>query len=451
MKRFMITYLLFQIIIPNDTLAIVGENVITKNDFMKRAEYTIRPQYCNSSNNIDKKIVLNSLIAEKILAAECKPELDIDKKRFLRGITDQAMRRVMLEDQVNSNLAIDSQIITDLYNKSLISYEVDFLSFSNKNLDSIKWALETEKNFTDISRIISTKPANKKLRFLNSSKKVQKELFNKERNLSEIIGPIEISNNEYILIKIINKNRIPIIGLENQKKHYEDIKDNYIELESIEIRKHQISNIMSDKKIEFNKKVFLKLANYYYYNNDRKSINLEDILFTLDNKQWTIDELIQLNHFNPLIFRESYDNISEFYEQFKLGIVDIIQNHYITLKAYEMNYSNHPAVVKERRVWKDYMLASYKKEQLINNYKFESNSFDNEYKIIEKILNKELDALFSKYSDLILIDVDMFNKIQLSNIDMFAVNINQPYQLTVPPFPRLTTKINLDYGVKKDL
>ena len=97
------------------------------------------------------------------------------------------------------------------------------------------------------------------------------------------------------------------------------------------------------------------------------------------------------------------------------------------------------------------MLASYKKEQLINNYKFESNSFDNEYKIIEKILNKELDALFSKYSDLILIDVDMFNKIQLSNIDMFAVNINQPYQLTVPPFPRLTTKINLNYGVKKDL
>ena len=249
MKRFMITYLLFQIIIPNDTLAIVRENVITKNDFMKRAEYTIRPQYCNSSNNIDKKIVLNSLIAEKILAAECKSELDIDKKRFLRGITEQAMRRVMLEDQVNSNLAIDSQIITDLYNKSLISYEVDFLSFSNKYLDSIKWALETEKNFIDISRMISTKPANKKLRFLNSSKKVQKEIFNKERNLSEIIGHIEISNNEYILIKIINKNRIPIISLENQKKHYEDIKDNYIELKSIEIRKHQISNIMSDKKI----------------------------------------------------------------------------------------------------------------------------------------------------------------------------------------------------------
>ena len=159
---------------------------------------------------------------------------------------------------------------------------------------------------------------------------------------------------------------------------------------------------MSDNK-KYLKEMGLDVEWYFAQNNKNSGktlINLEDILFTLDNKQWTIDELIQLNHFNPLIFRESYDNISEFYEQFKLGIVDIIQNHYITLKAYEMNYSNHPTVIKERRVWKDYMLANYKKEELINNYKFESNSFDNEYKIIEKILNKELDALFSKYSDL---------------------------------------------------
>ena len=61
--RILIIYILFQLILCNqDTLILVSNKVITKNDFMRRAEYSIRPGYCKSNEDIDKKIILNSLI-----------------------------------------------------------------------------------------------------------------------------------------------------------------------------------------------------------------------------------------------------------------------------------------------------------------------------------------------------------------------------------------------------
>ena len=74
----------------NQVLAYVGNQVITIQDFLRRSEYSIRPAYCRQSNYIHKKIVLNSLIAEKMTALEMKKRDDkiLDGpnfKKFLKG------------------------------------------------------------------------------------------------------------------------------------------------------------------------------------------------------------------------------------------------------------------------------------------------------------------------------------------------------------------------------
>ena len=67
----LIIFLLIQFIICNqDTLILINDKVITRDDFIRRSEYTIRPNYCKLSNNVHKKIILNSLIAEKLFAIE---------------------------------------------------------------------------------------------------------------------------------------------------------------------------------------------------------------------------------------------------------------------------------------------------------------------------------------------------------------------------------------------
>jgi len=44
--------------IPEDNIiAKVGDRIITVDEFIKRAEYTVRPAYCRGDNIIHKKII----------------------------------------------------------------------------------------------------------------------------------------------------------------------------------------------------------------------------------------------------------------------------------------------------------------------------------------------------------------------------------------------------------
>jgi len=58
-------------------LARIGDVTISLGEFMRRSEMTIRPPYCSGDNNLHKKIVINSLIAEKMLALEAGEDNDL--------------------------------------------------------------------------------------------------------------------------------------------------------------------------------------------------------------------------------------------------------------------------------------------------------------------------------------------------------------------------------------
>ena len=91
-----------------DVLAQVGNKIITKQDFIRRAEYTIRPDYCRQSNYIHKKIILNSLIAEKLTSIEMEDKDDVLLKSqnfhyYLQGRREQAMRKLYYYDNFYKN------------------------------------------------------------------------------------------------------------------------------------------------------------------------------------------------------------------------------------------------------------------------------------------------------------------------------------------------------------
>ena len=450
MKLVVPIYFLIYFLFSQDTLAIIENQIITKNDFIKRAEYTIRPKYCNSDKNLDKKIILNSLIAEKLLAIKNKDEFDIDETNLIQGIKEQAMRKVMLENMVNSSLVIDENKILDLLNKSLYDYKIDFITINHNEIFLVNQDLNLNKSFKEIIKNLKHKTNQKHIRFGELSyDDIYQKFYTSNINVGDIIGPIKTLNDNYILINVLSKKKNILIDTESQENQYENVKNYLIKSESYKIRKNYIQKIMKGKTIEFNETSFFNLADYFY-DQEKKPIKNDDIIFTLSNKDWSIGDLIEINKLNPVLFREPYKNKNEFYNQFKLSLVDLIQNYFLTKKAYELNLSLHPAVIKEVETWSSYLSANYEKDKIINENQSLLKNLNTEYEVLEKILNKELEILFIENSDKILIDVEMFNGIKLSNIDMLVINTNQPYQLNVPPFPRLTTKNNLDYGTKKD-
>ena len=84
---------LFSSVGSDQIIAKVGDKIISVQDFIERAEYTPRPFYCRGKSSIDKRIILNSLIGEKLFSIEMTKEVPIEIDNYLIGRRNQKMRK----------------------------------------------------------------------------------------------------------------------------------------------------------------------------------------------------------------------------------------------------------------------------------------------------------------------------------------------------------------------
>ena len=136
---------------------------------------------------------------------------------------------------------------------------------------------------------------------------------------------------------------------------------------------------------------------------------------------------------------------SEFPQQLKLAIVDLIRDKYLTQEAYKRGYDKLNSVKQNTNMWQDNLLSLYQKNRYLDNVENQGKNFIN---VITENLNPYIDSLQTKYSDVIEIDTDAFEEIKLTRIDMFVIQRNVPFPVVVPSFPLLTTDNKLDYGRK---
>jgi len=136
---------------------------------------------------------------------------------------------------------------------------------------------------------------------------------------------------------------------------------------------------------------------------------------------------------------------SEFPEQLKLAIVDLIRDKYLTQQAYEKGYDKIGIVKRNTNMWKDNLLALYQKNRYLETVENRGKDYMD---IIAQNLNPYIDSLQAKYNNVIEIDTDAFEKIKVTRIDMFVIQRNVPFPVVVPSFPLLTTDNKLDYGRK---
>ena len=117
-------------------IAKIENRVITVNDFLKRCEYSPSPVYCNGDNYIHKKIALNSLIAEKMLAVEFdrnKQAINENQRYFIEGRKEQLMRHLMLKKYGYEEIQLDSIVLLKQYQLRNRTYEVEYI-IKNENV-----------------------------------------------------------------------------------------------------------------------------------------------------------------------------------------------------------------------------------------------------------------------------------------------------------------------------
>ncbi|MCG2716924.1 MAG: hypothetical protein L6422_11775, partial [Candidatus Marinimicrobia bacterium] len=308
---------------------------------------------------------------------------------------------------------------------------------------------------------------------------IHNALFSESLEKEQVIGPLKIEDNYYTVIKILGWTDRKTISDNDIRQRWNDVKDKLKKKHATVQYRQYVSEIMRGKKVEFSGDTFYKLVDIisqYYFKSEKEKMgafkqriwhkdkeeiipddigdNIEKILdipfLQIDDEIWTVRDFKKGLNSHPLVFRKKRIKKSEFAEQFKLAVVDMIRDKYITEEAYKKGYDRVNIVERNVSMWRDYLLSLYQRNQYLESIDRKEDFNENYLHNIEQDLNPYIDRLQEKYNDVIEINTDRFEEIQLTRIDLFVMQNKAPFPIVVPGFPNLTTDNKLDYGKRME-
>ena len=457
-------------------LARVSTGVITIQDFIRRAEYTIRPDYCRQDNYIHKKIILNSLIAEKLTALEyekySKDEEDEDLDYYLRGRKEQSMRQVYFAEQFHSKVTVPDQEMQQAYKLAGRTVEVQFFNLPDTNIvNKIKQLDSQNVPLDSIYKVLwgGKTPVKEITWFDREQEEIHNAIFNQNINKGEMLGPIKTEDGTFVLMKIKGwKNKIQITESDN-KQFWVDVYDKLVENKAKKAYIYWVQDLMSNKTMNLNPDVFYdyaeKAADYFFsldslkrnmlnqvlwedqefdidiFELDDNDINSKDIILDYNGENWTVDKLNNQLKSHPFVFRKRKMKRSEFPEQLRLAIADLIRDIEITKQCYAEGYDQNWSVDLNTQMWHDI----YNSKKYLADIKSKNKQIVGQNQWMDH-MNPKIDSLQKIYSNQIEINMDAFEKINLTKTDMMVIQRGVPYPILVPSFPIVTSDNRLDYG-----
>lgn len=462
-------------------LARIGDRTISVNEFIRRAEYTPRPAYCAGDNYIHRKIVLNSLIAEKLLALEAEDNDELRQNQefqaYLVGRKEQAMRQWFYYKEAFEKVEIDSNDVKPIYQLSGRTYRLAYLTIDNaEQAAEVQGALAAggADRFQQVAQQLSGQlqtPQREVAFQAVENETMLDSLFTVTRSKNQIVGPVKSEDGNFTFVQILGWTDRKLLSPTDIQRRWQDAQDWLTEKTASQSYDRIVAQLMKGKTIEFMPETFRKLVNLvgpmYLRSREQKEqafsdqfwkkneeIQLEkqadqmagEPLFRIDGQIWSVADFEQEMQRHPLVFRKRNMAKSEFAEQFKLAIVDMVRDRYVTTAAYEAGYDKAEEVQRNAQMWRDNLSALYQQNKYLHSLGLVSAFRNEPVKIIESRLNPLIDSLQAKYSEKIAIDTERFESIKLSRIDLFAVQRNMPFPVVVPSFPMITTDHTLDYG-----
>jgi len=460
-----------------DVLAQVGNKIITKQDFMRRAEYTIRPDYCRQSNYIHKKIILNSLIAEKLTALEMEDKEDelLESKNFhyfLQGRKEQAMRKLYYYDNFYNKVSVPDSLIKKRFKLAGRTVDISYirlpdLIFVQKVNDLLLKNISLEEIYDSIW---GEDLPDKKINFFDKEPKdIFSKLFESPIYKNQIIGPFENEDGSFLLMRVNGWSDKKFISTVDQEKTWDDVKDLIKEDLAKSSYIKFVEEIMSGHEMAFNSDIFdqyaYKASKTYLqdpvekkeainkllweeienpktisFQNDA-NVGPDDIILNYNGEDITVGKLNRLIKSHPLVFRKRKISEGKFRQELKFAIADLMRDLEINKKCYGKNLHTDVRVSTNVDMWDD----AYSSKRYLSHVTNKSNLQKGKKHRLE---NGIIDSLQNKYSNIIKINTDMFEKIEITSTDMLVTERGLPYPFIVPSFPIITSDDKLDYGSK---
>ena len=473
-------YDLEQYKIPEEIiLARVGSEVITIQDFIRRSEYTIRPGYCRQDNYIHKKIILNSLIGEKLTAIEQEKEnvevSDDNLDSYLKGRKEQAMRQLFYATEFHSKVAVPEKEMKGAFRIAGRKVKVQFLNLpDNDMVNKIKELDSQEVPIDSIYNILwgGKAPIKEVSWFDRDNEYIHDAIFNEKIAKGEMLGPFETEDNTFILMKVLGWTDEIKITESERELLWGDVHERVVEKKAKKNYLSWVKDLMQNKEMNLNPDIFYeyaeKAADYFFKMDSvkknmlnqvlwddqefesntfilEKDVNENAVVLEYDGIPWTVKELNRQLRSHPLVFRKRKMKRSEFPQQLRLAIADLIRDTEITKHCYGEGYDKHWSVDLNADMWR----SSSSSKKYLSAIRLKNKQISSQDQWLE-FMNPKMDSLQNVYSDQIEINIDAFEKIKLTRTDMMVIQRGVPYPILVPSFPILTSDNKLDYGKRVD-
>lgn len=466
-------------------IATVADRKITLQDFIERSEYTIRAPYCKGNFNIDKNIILNTLIAEKILSIEAGKDNELLKNEkflsFIIGRREQKMRELLCFYEGSDKVSLDNSEIKKIFSVAGRTYKIQYFNVNDRSLTNSLIERFAEKDsifekifsFLNSDGLLDSIPEKDVSWYSAELDLIHKTLFSDKFKKNQVISPLSIDDTTNLFIKIKGWNDRIAISETDIARRNNDVIEKLTSMKADSIYDKFVLEVMGDKKVIFDVDVFNMLVNIFaqVYINQKKEVennfmelvykeiteipNLERFgsiyleikdlpILSIDGKTWSVENLKNEIDKHPLVFRKE-NRKDKFAEQLRLAIVDLIRDKYLTEVAYKRGFNKNEIVTRYEQSWLDASVALFQRDEYLKKFNADKKDSVN---IIEGYLNPYIKELLKKYSNKIEINVEEYNKIKLTKIDMFTTQSSVPYPIYVPAFPQLTSYNRLDYGKK---
>jgi len=232
-----------------------------------------------------------------------------------------------------------------------------------------------------------------------------------------------------------------------------------------------IKKVMADKKLIFKNETFIKVSKLFYdlrikagessnasiakqgLNNKELEKNMQELnnilhqpFFRIENKVWTVEDFRNALMAHPLVYRKKHISESEFPQQFKYAVADLVRDIYLNREAYKRSLDEHPEVQRTVEMWKDAHIAAFLKNKIqqstVKN-KPDTSSLIDKHKNFPRAYR---DSLYKKYEKSIAVNLQALKNVRLTKIPLFALLQHVPYPAAVPPFPMWILDNQLRYG-----
>lgn len=456
---------------------------ISVNEFIRRAEYTPRPDFCKGNTYVHKKIILNSLIAEKLLALEagkdCPLYEDDEFQRFIRGRKEQAMRQWMYHQEAVSKVKLDSTDIKNMYNLAGREYDLSYYTFPDSVVDDqVCKKLTSEDNFFEhfyTQLTGNTSIPQRTVKFSDrESEELHRALFSAGVQKGQTLNPIKVGTDDVLVIKVNGWQNNLAMTEQQRRQRLDKVKERLTQSKASAIWKERVALIMKGKRLDFNADVFYKVTELFFpiyfrpleeereqlinkiwgkeERQARQALDstfdedfLQQPFFTVGGQTWTVADFRSELMSHPLVFRHPKMDSDDFAKEFRLAIADLVRDHYVTKEAYKKGYDNTNIVQRNAAMWRDTFVALHHKHEYLDSVG-ETRNFANHYHdILKTRLNPYIDSLQQKYYKKIKLDFETFENISLTSIDLFVKQPAQPFKYVVPLFPVITTDNLIEY------